>query len=118
LAFHKRTTPPDLPWFFRIRLKIEEEVYWHAQANLLCGYFFLDKYNTMYYNRFMEPKELRKWREDRGLPRRELAAALGVHLMALAYWEWGKRRIPPFLHLALKTLDMEFQKGVSNGTFN
>jgi hypothetical protein len=39
-----------------------------------------------------------------------------VHLMALAYWEWGKRRIPPFLHLALKALDMEFQEGDKNGT--
>jgi transcriptional regulator with XRE-family HTH domain len=65
----------------------------------------------MYYNLIMEPQELRKWREDRGLARRELAEALGVHLMALAYWEWGKRRIPPFLHLALKALDMEIQKG-------
>jgi transcriptional regulator with XRE-family HTH domain len=66
----------------------------------------------------MEPGELRKWREGRGLARRELAKALGVHLMALAYWEWGKRRIPPFLHLALKALDLEFQQGGKNGTAN
>jgi transcriptional regulator with XRE-family HTH domain len=66
----------------------------------------------------MEPGELRKWRKDRKLTRRELSQALGVHLMALAYWEWGKRRIPPFLHLALKALDMEKQKGGRNGTAN
>ncbi len=64
----------------------------------------------------MQPDELRKWREERDLSRRELAQALGVHLMALAYWEWGKRRIPPFLHLALKALDMELEKGGENGT--
>jgi DNA-binding transcriptional regulator YiaG len=64
----------------------------------------------------MEPQELRKWRENRGLARGELAESLGVHLMAVAYWEWGKRRIPPFLHLALKALDMESQKeGKYNG---
>lgn len=80
--------------------------------------FFSCKYITMYYNEVMEPGELRKWREERGLPRRELAGALGVHLMALAYWEWGKRRIPPFLHLALKALDIEFQKGGKSGTTN
>jgi hypothetical protein len=38
--------------------------------------------------------------------------------MALASWEWGKRRIPSFLHLALKALDMEFQKGGKKGTAN
>jgi transcriptional regulator with XRE-family HTH domain len=70
----------------------------------------------MLYNRVVEPQELRKWREDRGLARRELAEALGVHLMAVAFWEWGKRRIPPFLHLALKALDMELEKGGENGT--
>ena len=70
----------------------------------------------MYYNNYMQSDELRKWREDRGMSRRELTQALGVHLMALAYWEWGKRRIPPFLHLALKALDMELQNGGENGT--
>jgi DNA-binding transcriptional regulator YiaG len=70
----------------------------------------------MYYFNYMKPEELKRWRESWGLTRRELAEALGVHLMAVAYWEWGKRRIPPFLHLALKALDMEFQKGDSNGS--
>ncbi len=45
------------------------------------------------------------------MSRRKLAEALGVHLMALAYWEWRKRRIPPFLHLALEALDDRFERG-------
>ncbi len=71
----------------------------------------------MYYNNYNQMR-FRKWREERDLSRRELAEALDVHLMALAHWEWGKRRIPPFLHLALKALDMELQNGGENGTGN
>jgi transcriptional regulator with XRE-family HTH domain len=61
---------------------------------------------------------LKEWRKRAGFTQKELARRLGVSHMAVAYWEWGKRGIPPFLHLALKALDMEFQKGGRNGTAN
>jgi hypothetical protein len=35
--------------------------------------------------------------------------------MAVAYWEWGHRRIPPFLPLALEALENRFQKGDCDG---
>lgn len=38
--------------------------------------------------------------------------------MAVARWEWGSRRIPPFLHLALKALDIELQEGDRHGSAN
>jgi transcriptional regulator with XRE-family HTH domain len=64
----------------------------------------------------MDRVALREWRKRAGLTQKELARQLGVSHMAVAFWEWGKRGIPPFLHLALKALDMEFQKKGSNGT--
>ncbi|MGQ9688334.1 MAG: hypothetical protein ACUVXF_06050, partial [Desulfobaccales bacterium] len=49
------------------------------------------------------------------LTQRQLAALLGVTPMCVAYWEWGKRRIPPFLSLALEALESRFQKGKRDG---
>jgi transcriptional regulator with XRE-family HTH domain len=66
----------------------------------------------------MDGVTLKGWRKRARLTQKELARLLGVHPMAVAFWEWGKRGIPPFLHLALKALDMEFQKGDRNGTAN
>ena len=36
---------------------------------------------------------------------------LGVHHMAVAFWEWGWRRIPPLLPLALEALEHEMKAG-------
>jgi DNA-binding transcriptional regulator YiaG len=114
--YHKMLDPAQLTLILQASKEIKEEAIGRPKQEnrgiLSCNYI------TMYYNRFMEPEELRKWREDREMPRRELAKALGVHLMALAYWEWGKRRIPPFLHLALKALDKGSKQGDKNGTAN
>jgi hypothetical protein len=35
--------------------------------------------------------------------------------MAVAYWEWGQRRIPSLLPLALEALEYRFKKGDGDG---
>ena len=35
--------------------------------------------------------------------------------MAVAFWEWGRRRIPPLLPLALEALENRFNKGDGDG---
>ena len=55
--------------------------------------------------RTMTRDELRKWRTDNGYSQARLAKALGVASMTVTRWEMGIRSIPPFLHLALKTLE-------------
>jgi hypothetical protein len=41
----------------------------------------------------------------------QLSKALGVITMAVAYWEWGYRRIPHLLPLALEALEYRLKKG-------
>lgn len=53
----------------------------------------------------MTPVELKNWRDQQGLSQESLADLLGVHWMTVSRWELGKREIPPFLHLALETID-------------
>ena len=55
----------------------------------------------------MTPKDLKEWREANGYSQRGLADALSVHIMTVSRWELGVREIPPFLHLALKCLEMQ-----------
>jgi DNA-binding transcriptional regulator YiaG len=62
----------------------------------------------------MDGTALRTWRQKWGLSQAKLAKLLGVSTMAVAYWEWGKRRIPPLLPLALKALEYRFKKGDEN----
>ncbi len=52
----------------------------------------------------MAPEELKKWRADNGYTQGELADALGIASLSVSRWEWGAVRIPPFLHLALKSI--------------
>jgi|GEM_PF-945673 len=52
----------------------------------------------------MKPKELQKWRQLNGYSQSQLAEALGVAVMTVSRWETASREIPPFLHLALKSL--------------
>ena len=58
----------------------------------------------------MTSKELKKWREANGYSQSGLAEALSVHIMTVSRWERGVREIPPFLHLALKYLEMQAKK--------
>lgn len=52
----------------------------------------------------MTPKELQKWRIKNGYSQSNLAKALGVIALTISRWEREDREIPPFLHLALKSL--------------
>ncbi|MEW6714939.1 MAG: helix-turn-helix transcriptional regulator [Nitrospirota bacterium] len=56
---------------------------------------------------FMKPAELIQWRQSRKLTLEELGRALGVTKGCLSRWEAGERKIPPFLHLALRCLELE-----------
>lgn len=56
----------------------------------------------------LTPAELIKWRKKSGLSQIKLGKALGVTTLTVYRWEKGMRKIPPFLHLALKYLE---QKG-------
>ena len=69
----------------------------------------------MLYIRSMDGTVLRTWRQKWGLSQAKLGRALGVSNMAVAYWEWGHRRIPPLLPLALEALENRLQKGVRDG---
>jgi len=59
---------------------------------------------------------LKAWRLRQRLTQRELAQLLGVTPICVAFWEWGKRRIPPFLPLALEALEHRLKKGGSDGS--
>ncbi|MFP3866816.1 MAG: helix-turn-helix transcriptional regulator [Desulfobacteraceae bacterium] len=64
----------------------------------------------------MNKQILRDWRESRDLTRKELAKMLGVTPMAIAYWEWGSRKIPSLLPLALEALEIRLRKEKDHGT--
>jgi DNA-binding transcriptional regulator YiaG len=74
----------------------------------------LKKYNNVLLL-IMDRAEVAKWRKAHGMTRRELAGRLGVHHMAVAYWEWGHRRIPALLPLALEALENRIRKEQENG---
>ena len=48
---------------------------------------------------------MKVWRRERGMTQQELCTRLGVKVLAIIRWEGGKRKIPPFLHLALQAID-------------
>ena len=52
----------------------------------------------------MSPKELQKIREDLGMTQKALSEALNTPLRTLQDWEYGKRRIPGILEIALACL--------------
>lgn len=55
----------------------------------------------------MTPDELKRWRELNDYTQQELATALGTYQVSVARWETGARKIPSFLHLALRCLELE-----------
>jgi len=55
----------------------------------------------------MRSKELKEWRDAHGYSQAKLASALRVAVMTVSRWETGTRSIPPFLHLALRCLELE-----------
>ncbi len=63
----------------------------------------------------MNKEALKDWRKGQGMTRKKLAGLLGVTPMALAYWEWGSRNIPPLLPLALEALENRLSKEKDHG---
>lgn len=62
----------------------------------------------------MRGQELKTWRVDNGYSQSQLAKVLGVITLTVSRWEREDREIPPFLHLALKSLPKkggEIRKG-------
>ena len=61
----------------------------------------------MLYSATMTGDELRNKREELGMTQEQLAVALGVAPNTVARWERGERNIPPYLSLALQTVERE-----------
>lgn len=57
----------------------------------------------------MDGQALKEWRESRGLSQTELAQKLGVNFITLSRWEREVQAIPPFLHLALQSLERQLK---------
>ena len=55
----------------------------------------------------MKGKDLKKWRSEHGLTQAALAKCLNVAWATVARWEIDVRKIPPYLHLALATIERE-----------
>jgi len=55
----------------------------------------------------MTPKALKLWRQANGYSQNQLAKVLGVTNICISRWELGVRKIPTFLHLALRCLELE-----------
>jgi transcriptional regulator with XRE-family HTH domain len=55
----------------------------------------------------MTIEQLKQWRKDNGYTQKDLSKSLGVHIVCVARWETGTRKIPSFLHLALRCLELE-----------
>lgn len=53
----------------------------------------------------MKPTSLVKWRKKNGYSQIKLANVLGVSTITVYRWEKDMRKIPSFLHLALKYLE-------------
>lgn len=57
----------------------------------------------------MDIKDLKKWRSDHKITQKKLGELLGVTVLTVARWETGVRKIPSFLHLALKELERDLK---------
>lgn len=55
----------------------------------------------------MTPSNLIEWRKKNGYSQIKLGKALGVTTTTVYRWEKSMREIPPFLHLALKYLELK-----------
>ena len=55
----------------------------------------------------MKQKELKQWRSSNKYSQSQLASVLGVDVMTISRWERGTRKIPSFLALALRALELE-----------
>ena len=58
----------------------------------------------------MNGKELKEKRNDLSLTQEQLANELSVTGNTVARWERDEMRIPPFLHLAMETIERNNKK--------
>jgi DNA-binding transcriptional regulator YiaG len=63
----------------------------------------------------MEGQELKSWRQRWKVTQGKLARLLGVHRVTIAKWEAGDRGIPPFLPLALATIEHRMKEEGKHG---
>lgn len=69
----------------------------------------------------MSGKELKKWRERLGFTQSELAGRLGLPnpqqggRVTIARWESGDFPFPPYLPLALETIERRFKERIGKG---
>ena len=61
-------------------------------------------------NPAMDKEELQRRREALGMSREELATALQTTTVSIWRWENGERGIPPYLALALETVERNHKK--------
>jgi len=69
--------------------------------------FLLDILLTNGYTVFMTSGDLKQWRKQNEYTQHSLAKALQVSHITIARWETDVRKIPSFLHLALRCLELE-----------
>lgn len=58
----------------------------------------------------MNGKELKEKRNDLSLTQEQLASELNVTSNTVARWERDEMKIPPFLHLAMETIERKRKK--------
>jgi DNA-binding XRE family transcriptional regulator len=64
----------------------------------------------------MHPDELTAWRKSNGFTQTELGEMLGVKKTTVYRWEKNMRIIPPFLHLALESIERKGDEFRDKGT--
>jgi DNA-binding transcriptional regulator YiaG len=57
----------------------------------------------------LDKEELKRRREGLGITQGELAREFGVDVMTISRWERGTRSIPPYLELALQTVERRYK---------
>lgn len=55
----------------------------------------------------MTPQELRDWRKQHQLSRKQLAEILGIHWMTVTAWEVGKQEPPAYLRYTLRGVEFD-----------
>jgi transcriptional regulator with XRE-family HTH domain len=55
----------------------------------------------------MKGEDLKQWRKANDFTQARLASLLGVTVTTASRWETDQAAIPPFLHLALRCIELE-----------